>query len=176
MARLGQDEALLATEQLHALPGALPERDVVVDGRHQQHRRLHLGEIDPGLADLEFPLHQLVLEVETAQQAVVGLARHVGAIAVPVQQIEGDRALALEVAVDVVVPVEVVLAQQAERDRQLPPIHDALGLILGLQRRYDGLVDEDAELARLREVQQGGEQGGGAHPLLLTARRQPAHG
>ncbi|CAB5718569.1 Uncharacterised protein [Aeromonas hydrophila] len=176
VARFGQDEALLATEQLHALPGALPEGDVIVHGRHQQHRGLHLGEIDAGVADLEFPLHQLVFQIEPAQQAVVGLARHVGAVAVPVQQIERHRALPLEVAVDVVIPVEAVLPQQAERDRQLAPVHDALGLVLGLQRRNDGLVDENAKLPRLGEVEQGGEQGGGANPLLLAPGGQPAHG
>ncbi|MNX40745.1 hypothetical protein D3C86_711340 [compost metagenome] len=176
VARFRQQEALLPAKQLHALPGALPEGDVIVHRRHQQHRGLHLAKIDAGVADLELPLHQLVLQVETAQQAVVGLARHIGAVAVPVQQIEGHRALALEVAVDVVVPVEAVLPQQAEGDSQLAPVHDALGLILRLERRYDGLVDEDAKLPGLGEVQQGGEQGGGAHPLLLAPRRQPAHG
>ncbi|MNJ30799.1 hypothetical protein D3C77_254100 [compost metagenome] len=149
---------------------------MIVHRRHQQHRGLHLAKIDAGVADLELPLHQLVLQVETAQQAVVGLARHIGAVAVPVQQIEGHRALPLEVAVDVVVPVEAVLPQQAEGDSQLAPVHDALGLILRLERRYDGLVDEDAKLPWLGEVQQCGEQGGGAHPLLLAPRRQPAHG
>ena len=62
------------------------------------------------------------------------------------QQIGCHRALALEVAVDVVVPLEAVLPQQTEGDRQLAPVHDAPGLVLRLQRRDDGLVDEDAKL------------------------------
>ena len=51
----GQNEAPFAPEQRHALPGSLPEGDVIVHGGHQQHRGLHLGESDAGVADLELP-------------------------------------------------------------------------------------------------------------------------
>jgi hypothetical protein len=55
MPGFGQNEAPFAPEQRHALPGSLPEGDVIVHGGHQQHRGLHLGESDAGVADLELP-------------------------------------------------------------------------------------------------------------------------
>ena len=59
-------------------------------------------------------VRERVLEVRLAQELGVGLARQVGAVGVPRQQVERRRLLAQQPAVDDVAEHEVVGAQQVE--------------------------------------------------------------
>ena len=68
-------------------------------------------------------LAQLVVEIHVPQVVGVHRARQVRRIAVPVQEVERRRRLALQVVADDVVPDELVGAQARERAGELAAVH-----------------------------------------------------
>ncbi|MNS80297.1 hypothetical protein D3C72_1139720 [compost metagenome] len=116
-------------------------------------------------------LGQLVLVVRVAQVPGVERARQVGRVAVPVQQVEGRRRLALEVVADHVVPHQVVRAQEAEGRGQVAARQQAALAQLHLAVLHHGLVHEDVQDAGVAEVEEGGQQRD-RRGRLLAARRE----
>ena len=97
--------------------------------------------------------------------------RHARRIGVPVQQIEGERVLAEQVVVHHERPHQVVGAQQVEGAGHLRALEVAARVHLALEVGDLLLVDEHAELARQREIEQADEVGGASHALILPRRQ-----
>ena len=103
-------------------------------------------------------LHQFVLQVQMAQVGAEHGAGQVGAVRVPVQQVEGRRGLALQVVAHHIVPDQLVGPQEVEGERQILAGHDAPLADGAFSQGQLHLVDEDAQHARMGGVQQRGEQ------------------
>src|SRR5437870_12743202 len=99
------------------------------------------------------------------------LFRSARRIGVPVQQIEGERVLAEQVVVHHERPHQVVGAQQVEAAGHLRALEVAARVHLALEVGDLLLVDEYAELARQREVEQADEVGGASRALILPRRQ-----
>src|ERR1700734_415063 len=99
---------------------------MVLFGGVDESRRFDSAEIDR-LAALHGAagLAQLVRQVGVAEVPAEHRSRQIGVVAVPVQQIESGRSLALQVALDDVWPDQVVRAQGGEHLRQLAPLEQA---------------------------------------------------
>ena len=96
--------------------------------------------------------------------------RQARGVGIPVQQIERERRLALQVVVDDVGPDQVVRAQHIEDGRHRLDFEiAALGHSL-FERRDLLLVDEDLEIAGIGEVDLGGEQGRRHDALVVPGR------
>ena len=125
-----------------------------------RHAALHGG---AGLA-------QLVLQVGVADVPAEHRARQVGVVAVPVQQVEGRRGLALQVALDDVRPDQVVRPQRGEHLRQLAALEQAALADRRLARLDPLLADQQADLAGVAEVQHRGQQRHAGRRLLAAGR------
>src|SRR5580765_8678002 len=169
--RGAEDEAALALEDGGGAIGPLPGHDVVFARGVEVGRRRDLGDIDLLAADRERArLLELVLEVGVAQVPAVHRSRQVGAVAVPVEQVEGRRRLALEVVADDVVPDQVVRPKEAEGRGQFLALEQAatagaLGADRHLAHPRGRFVDEDVEDAGFGEVEERGQE--------REARRRP---
>ncbi len=97
--------------------------------------------------------------------------RHPRRVRVPVEQVKRERILAHQVIVDHERPYQVVGAQQVEGGRHLRAFEIATLVHLLFEIGDLLLVNEHAQLARLREVQQADEEGG-ASDLLLSLGRE----
>ena len=117
-------------------------------------------------ADHHLALGEPVLEVAVAQVEGVVRGRHAGRVRVPVEQVERERRLALEVDVDHVGPDQVVRAQHVEGVRHARAFEVAARLHHGLDRADLALVDEDLEVAGMGEVDLRGEEGRALDPLV----------
>src|SRR5688572_155089 len=86
-----EDEGLvLAAGELERAIGRAPGHDVIFAGADDEDRQLYLSEIDRHAAvDERARLAQPVLEIGVTQVVAVHRSRQVGAVRVPVQQIEG---------------------------------------------------------------------------------------
>ncbi|MNQ65730.1 hypothetical protein D3C85_801940 [compost metagenome] len=133
------------------------------------------GRVDAAQVDL-FPRHrqlarhfQAVFQVRVAQIPAEHGARQARAVAVPVQQVERWRLLALQVVRLHVIPHEVVRPQARKSAAQVAARHQAaLGQGL-LAQRHLRLVDKDVERARVAEIKESGQQGQ-AGGRILAAR------
>ncbi len=169
MARSREHEAKRRAEAPRAAVDAFPGCDVILAGGEEVAGRADAPEIE-GLAQERDAarLHQPVLEVELAEVEAVHHRRHVGAVVVPVEKIEGHGIAAEEVVVDHEAPDEVVVAQQAEHRLHVGGIEIAPPLHVAFDARELVLVDEDAEIARLGKVGQCGEQSRGADAIVAA--------
>ena len=179
VARGAHHKALLALEDLCRAVGGLPGHDVVL---------ARAVDVDGGLDEAEVQLlaahrqlarlFQLVLQVGVPQVPAVHRARQVGGVAVPVEQVEGRRLLALEVVADHVVPDQVVRPQEAEGRGQLATGQQLratgrLGAERGLAHAHQSLIDKDVEHAVVAEVDQRGQQGDRRRPDVAPAPPAP---
>ena len=163
-----------AAEQLRPRMCRLPRRDVVLHGRYETGRRGHLREIHRCAADHQFSgLGEQVAHVHIAQIEGVHLGRHARRIRVPVEQVERERVLAEQVVVDDERPDEVVVAQHVEGAGHVGAFEEAALRHALLEPVDDLLVDEDAEIARLAEVDHGGEERQAADALRMAVGLQP---
>ncbi|MOA25475.1 hypothetical protein D3C78_1462000 [compost metagenome] len=112
MPRGAENEAFAAAEQPGAGISALPGHDVVVMGGEDVGRRIDRAQVQLHPAAVQFAGFQVVLQIGVAQVPAVHRPRQVGAVVVPEQQVQRVWFLALEVLVDVVVPPQIVGAQQ----------------------------------------------------------------
>lgn len=153
-----QHEALVGGDVVHRVEGLRPRRDVVVLGGHRVQRLADAAQIDRLAGDGEgVGLDQAVVEIELAQVPGVHGIGHARGVHVPEQHVEGGRRFAVQPALHHVVPDQAVRAQQAERGRHVLAVEVALlrhllGKVVNRLR-----VDEDLDVARLVEVDQGGE-------------------
>ena len=116
-------------------------------------------------------LPQLVLQVGVADVPAEHRPRQVGVVAVPVQQVEGRRRLALQVTLDDVRPDQVVRPQRGEDLGQLAALEQAALPDRRLPLGDAVLADQQADLAGVGEVEHGGQQRH-ARGLLLAAGGQ----
>ncbi len=122
-----------------------------------EHIRWHLDrtQIDALAAAHQFSWNpQIVFKVHVAQVPGVHRSRQIGAVAVPVQQVERRRLLPLQIVVDDVVPNEVVRAQIVEGDREITARHQAALAERSLALLHLVFVDEQVEHAGVFEVEQ----------------------
>jgi hypothetical protein len=161
MARFGQDEGLVLRTHLgDAAKARLPGGDMVGLAGHRAKRHLHALQRDRLAADLVALVGEPVLLAQPAQVFDRHLRRQVGAVAVPVEQIERRRRLAQHVAADRRPVDQVVRAQVGEGARHEEPMQEALFLDLGLQPVDEIVRQEHADLALVREIGERGEEGG----------------
>ena len=102
---------------------------------------------------------QVVLQVRIADVPAKHRTGQIGAVRVPEQQIERRRRLALEVAVDDVLPHQIVGAERRERERKLLTLHDAALADRGFARGHALLRHQRSDFAGIREVEHRGQQG-----------------
>ena len=158
VAGAGQHVIDRAAELRRALEDRERRGDVVLARREVEDRDLHLGQIQPHVAQHHLALGERVLQVAIAQvEGVVG-RRHPGGVGVPVQEVEGGRRLALDVVVDDVGPDQVVGPEHVEGVGHAGAVEVATLGHAGLDLPDLRLVGEDLEIARMREVDLGGQQ------------------
>ena len=144
---------------------------MILLGREDEGRDLDLAEIDGGLLQRDAArLHQEILLIHLAQIEAVHGGGHARGIGIPVEQVEGEGLLAQQVVVDHEGPDQIIGPQHVEGRGH----GAALEIALLLHARFEGfellLVDEDAELARLGEIHQGGEEGRRGDAVDLLGR------
>ena len=178
MTRATEHEALDGgLGQLGAVVGGLPLGDVVLACGDPVARCLDLGEIDRHAVQLDATgLHQAVLEIHVTQIPGMGTGRQVGAVGVPIQQVERGRRFALEIVGDVERPEQVILAQQIEGERHHAAIQIAVLRHLLLEALQHRLVEEDTDLTGIGEVLQRRHVADRAHAVRLLLGRQIGHG
>src|SRR6185437_13939570 len=129
-ARAEHEPFVLSSQQLQRPVSGAPGDDVVFARREHEKRQLDRAEIDRHAAIGERAgLAQLVGKIRVAQVVAVHRTRQVGAVGVPVEDVERRRGLAQEIVVDYVRPDEIVRAQAGEnegevRSRQDPVLAD----------------------------------------------------
>ena len=106
--------------------GRAPGHDVVLARGEHEDRQLHLAQVHRHAAvHQRAGLAQPVLEVGVAQVVAVHRPGQVGAVGVPVEQVERRRLAAEQIVVDHVGPDQVVRAQAREHEREVAPGQDA---------------------------------------------------
>ena len=176
VAGTGQDKADIAAVSVCPVVSGFPLGDVVLSRRQEERWHPDFRQVD-GFAvhGQGIRLHQPVMQVHFPQIVTVHSVRQVGAVGVPVQQVKGGGFQAFEVVVGPVRPEQVVLAQQVKREGHGPAVQVALALHGPLDATDGVIVDEYADAAGIREVQQGG-QIGGADDRVTVLLLQPGHG
>ena len=101
---------------------------------------------------------EVVLQVGVTHIPAVHGARQVRAVGVPVENVERIRLAAFEIVADHVGPDEIVSAQRGEHKSKLSCRQDAAAADRLLARRHTPLVDQQGDLAGLREVEHGREK------------------
>ena len=138
---------------------------------------LDLREVDRDTVQLDTAgLHKAVLQIHVTQIPGMGTGRQVGAVGIPVQQVERGRRFALEIVGDVERPEEVILAQQVEGERHHAAIQVAVLRHLLLKALQYRLVEEDTDLAGIGEVLQRRHVTDRAHAIRLFPGREIGHG
>src|SRR5471030_619632 len=161
MPRGSDHKALGPAQQVGAGVGAAPRHDVVVMGGEDVRRRLDGSQVEFDPAAIQFAGFQVVLQVGVAQVPAIHRAGQVGAVVVPEQQVQRDWLQALEVLVDVVVPPQVIGAQQREGVAHVLALEQADGAVLSangaLAVSHQLFVDE--QLVAYHERTIGGKDG-----------------
>ncbi len=170
MAGAGDDMLDRPAEALRAVEDRLGRRDMVLPRREIVDRHRHLLEVEGLAADPHLALGELVVEIAVAQIEGVVRRRHPGRIRIPVEQVEGRRRLALQVVVDRVGPDQVVRPEHVEGARHPRTVEIAGPGHLLLDRADLLLVDEDRELAGLREIDLRREEGRALDALVAHRR------
>lgn len=163
MASFGEGQAFVIAGHLgEGAVAGLPGGDMVGNAGEHIDGDGDALQVDRGAEQGEFVgFYQVVFEVELAEIPAVHGAGHVGVVAVPVEQIEWHRSFAEQVVVDDEVPDEVVRAEHGEGGGHAAAAEDAVALHLFFQCGELGFVGEEFEFARVGEVHEGGEEGGG---------------
>jgi len=152
-------EAGLAAKQAARQVRGLPRHDVILARGIQKGRHGDSAEVRLDAAHGELARHaQAVLQVEIAQVPGGKRPRQIGAVGVPVEQIEGRWLAAFQVVTDDVLPDQVVGAQAGEHRSQFaafqnPPLAD--GRLASCHRIF---VDEAAKFSRLGKIEQRRQQ------------------
>src|SRR5262245_19407349 len=171
-----QHEPRVAGHQLRGLVGGLPRDNVILaTGQHIA------GRVDGRKIDLDATLRrltgrpELVVHVRVAHVPAVHGAGQIRAVGIPVQDVERIRLAPFQIVADHVRPDQVVSAQRVEHEGQLATRKDAARADRVLACRQARLVDQQADIARVREIQHGGEKRQ-ALDLVLVARRHDRRG
>ncbi|MNF81072.1 hypothetical protein D3C84_633310 [compost metagenome] len=130
-------------------------------------------QLDP--AAIQVTGFQVVLQIGVAQVPAVHRPRQVGAVVVPEQQVQRVRFLALEVLVDVVVPPQIVRAQQREGVAHVLALEQADGAVDSADGAFavghQLFVDEDVDGAGVEVIEEGGQQAHAGDGLVATCRQ-----
>src|SRR5579862_9160993 len=138
-----EDEFLCSAQQSDRPVGGAPRNDVVLARREDECRPVHLAQVHADAAVAQRAGHaQFVLEVGVAHVAAVHRSRQVGAVGIPVEQVEGRRRAAHQVVVDHVGPDEVVGAQRVEGRGEVRARQQAAFADRGLSRHHRVFIDE----------------------------------
>jgi hypothetical protein len=105
----GKDKSSFTSDQILRPKCRLPWHDVIIAGREEIDRYVNLAEIhpNPALRGLSGIL-DVVFEIGVSCVPAVHRAGQADAVGIPIQQIEGVRRCALEIAVDDVSPDQIV--------------------------------------------------------------------
>jgi hypothetical protein len=168
MARCRKHETLRAFQVDEPTIGRFPGRDVILPRRQHIDRQIHLAEIDRHALQCDATrLDQLILLIHLPKIEAVHRRRHAGAVAVPIQQVEGKRLVAEQVVIDHEGPDEIVGPQHVEGRRHLGAFEIAAPVHLFLHCLDLLFVDEDAQLPGFGEIQQRHEERGGSDATIL---------
>src|SRR5829696_272301 len=174
VAAVGEGEAGLGVGELPDLPRRVPRDDVVPLGADGVDLALYLAQVYGTTLYLYLAwLDEVVLEVGVAQVEAVGVAGHVRAVGVPVEEVEGRGLLAEQVVVDDVRPDELARAQEVEHVGHLAVVEVAAlhhGLLHELHLR---LVYEHGGVPDVAEVLQRDHERRGVERVLVVAGREP---
>src|SRR5262245_58272617 len=118
---------------------------------------------------------QIVLDVSVAHVPTVHRPRKIGAIRIPVEDVESVGLTPFEIITDHVRPNEIVSAQSRKYKSKLAARHNATLPDRLLARGHACFVDQEPDLARFREVEHGGEKRQ-ALDLILAARCEHRRG
>src|ERR671910_2514790 len=114
VAARAEHELAVATQQLGGLVGRGPRDDVVGRAGHDVGVAAHDAEVDRGAEHLERSRSGEAVGVEQIEEVRVQPRGEVGAVGVPVEDVERRRVLPEQVVVDPVVPDQVVGPQPGE--------------------------------------------------------------
>src|SRR5471032_1381710 len=158
-ARAKHELSLPAADQLRRAIRAFPRHDVVLQRGEHIARHVDAPQVHWRATYREMRrLAQVVLEVHVAQVPGVHRPGQVGAVRIPVQQVERLRRATLEVVVDDVRPYQVVGAQRLEHEAEFLTRVDAAATDGLFALRHPLFIDEHAQVARVAEIQHGREK------------------
>src|SRR5687767_7895876 len=143
MAGRAEHESLLAAQQAERAEGRAPRHDVILARGKNEAGLVDGAQVDRHAAVGQCARHaQLVLEIGVAYVAAVHGARQVGAVRVPVEQVERGGRAAQQVVVHHVRPDEVVGAQRVESRGEVCARQDAALADRGFPRSYRVFIYE----------------------------------
>ena len=129
MAGTGQNESHIAAVNPGAPISRFPFSDMVLAGGKEEGRYPDGGKINAFTRNREgIRLHQSVMQVHFPKVVAVHSGGEVGAVGIPVQQVEGFGFQAFEVVVGPVGPEQIVFPQQIEGKGHGPAIQVAFAL------------------------------------------------
>src|ERR1700750_1937493 len=152
--------------------GALPRNDVVLAAFEHGGGNVDLHKIDRGRALRGLSGEaQVVFEIGVAHVPAIHRPGQVGAVGVPIQDIECVRLPPFEIVAHDVGPDQVIAAQCRKDEGDFPTGHDPAVSDHLPARGHAGVVDQQTDLAGLAEVEHRGEERQ-ACELVLAARRK----
>ena len=167
MTARAEDKSGIATEQVYGPVGALPRDDVVLTRAVDKAWQADCAQIDRHAAIGHCPrFTQPITEVGVAHIPAIHRTGQIGAVGVPVQQIERRRRLAFEVIADHIRPDEIVRSQRREHEGELRARQNAAladGLLAHLKRL---LIDHATDLAGVGKIEHRGQVSGARNEIL----------
>src|ERR687897_2964784 len=122
VAARAEHELAVAAQQLGGLVGRGPRDDVVGSAGHDVGVAAHLAEVDRGAEHLERSRSGEAVGIEQVEEIRVQARREVGAVGVPVEDVERRRDLPQPVVVDPEVPHPVVWPQPGEHPGEIAAV------------------------------------------------------
>ncbi len=170
-----EHELRLAAQQPRRTVGRAPRDDVVVLRRQHVAGHVDLAQVLGRRRSQVQPIRhaQVILEVHVSQVPGIHRSGQVGAVAIPIQEIERLGRLALQVVRNHVGPDQVVGAEHLEHEGEFLARIDAARTDRAFALRDLLLVDEHAEIAGAAEVEHRGEQGQAGQGLVAPAPAAP---
>ena len=152
VAARGENEGHLRVGEEPELVDRLPRRDVVLLGADQEDRGIDVAERDHPARDGIAPCREPVLEEQSAQILRMHEIGHARLVGVPRHQVGHRLALAQHIVVDDARQDELVGPQDAEGTSHLLGVQHALIPHHVLEEGNLAVIDEEHEVAGLREV------------------------
>ena len=170
VATAGEHEGHLGVREQPELVDGLPRRDVILLGADHEDRRIDVAQRDHPAIHRIAPGGEPVLEEQPAQVLRMHEIRHARLVGVPRHQVGHRLAFAQHIVLDDAGEDELVGTQDAEGARHLLRIQHALVPHHVFEKGHLAVIDEEHEVARLREVGLRGQQREGRQPLVAVAR------
>ena len=149
VSRARQREADIAAEILRTFVDRMPRADMVGSAGLNENRDLDIAHVHRLAEHFELAARELVLVIELAQIGLMGRARNVCLVGIPIEEVERPGLFAHHVIVDDIAPNQIGRAEPVKRLAHHLTRHNAIMLIdhfIDLLKAF--FAGEDFKLAR----------------------------